>query len=61
MQDVHITLSAHDARRVAVAAGCDPRSVLAYLDPERRVKMKSTTAARVKAALESLELVGRAA
>lgn len=44
-------LTAHDERRVAVAAGCDPRTVRAYLrgDPTR-----STTAARIADALREL-------
>lgn len=44
-------LTPHDERRVAVAAGCDPRRVRAYLrgDPTR-----STTAARIADALRSL-------
>lgn len=56
MQNDRITLNAHDTRRVAVAASCDPRSVLAFLDPQRRPKMKSTTAARVGEALAKLGL-----
>jgi len=44
-------LSPHDLRRVGVAAGCDPRTVRAYLrgDPTR-----STTAARIGEALRAL-------
>ncbi len=45
------TLSPHDERRVAVAAGCDPRRVRAYLRGE---PTRSTTAARVAEALRSL-------
>lgn len=61
MQDAHIKLTAHDTRRVAVHAGCDPRSVLAYLDPNKRARMKSTTAARVAEALRALGLAKEAA
>lgn len=44
-------LSPHDERKVAVVAGCDPRTVRAYLagKPQR-----STVASRVKDALDSL-------
>lgn len=46
-------LNPHDERRVAVAAGCDPRSVRAYLAERFQT---STLAARVSAALAQLGL-----
>ncbi len=46
-----LLLTPHDERRVAVAAGCDPRSVRAYL---RRARTRSTTAARIAEALRTL-------
>lgn len=53
-------LTAHDTRRVAVVACCDPRSVVARLDGR---KQHSTVAARIDAALIQLgfELPSRAA
>ena len=42
-------LSPHDLRRVAVVAGCDPRSVLAFLSG---AKGRSTTSARIREALK---------
>jgi hypothetical protein len=48
-----LSLSQHDLRRVAVAACSDPRSVVAYL---RGAPVRSTTRARVEAALESCGL-----
>ena len=44
-------LTPHDERRVAVAAGCDPRTVRAYLAGRAT---HSTTAARIRAALDKL-------
>jgi len=44
-------LNAHDVRRVAVAAGCDPRTVLRYL---RGKTIQSTSAARIAGALREL-------
>lgn len=41
-------LDGHQERAVAVAAGCDPRTVRSYLDGRR---VYSTTAARIAAAL----------
>ncbi len=49
-------LTAHDERRAAVAAGCDPRTIRAYLDPARRGRMRSTTAGRISEALRALGL-----
>lgn len=56
MHDARITITAHDTRRVAVEAQCDTRSVAAYLNPEKRDKMKGVTALRVRQALEKLGL-----
>lgn len=50
-------LSAHDERRAAVAAGCDPRTIRAYMNPERRAKMRSTTAGRIGETLRALGLI----
>lgn len=50
-------LTPHDERRVAVAAGCDPRTVRAYLEGR---PMRSTTAARIRDALKDLDLSGPA-
>lgn len=47
-------LTAHDERRAAVAAGCDPRTIRAYLDPARRRRMRSTTAGRVGEVLRAM-------
>lgn len=47
------SLSAHDLRRVAVAAECDPRSVQAYLEGR---PVRSTTEARIRRALEGLHI-----
>jgi DNA-binding LacI/PurR family transcriptional regulator len=52
------TLSPHDVRRVAVAAGCDPRTVLRRLAGARQ---PCTTRARVDAALRELGLTSPAA
>lgn len=49
-------LSPHDERRAAVAAGCDPRTIRAYLNPARRAGMHSTTRARIAETLRSLGL-----
>jgi hypothetical protein len=57
MQNARITITAHDTRRVAVEAQCDTRSVAAYLDPNKRERMKGVTALRVRQALEKLGLV----
>lgn len=46
-------LTPHDERRVAVAAGCDPRTVRAYLEAR---PMRSTTSARIAEALANLGL-----
>lgn len=48
-----LKLTPHDERRVAVVAGCDPRTVRAFLEgrPQR-----STIAARVSEALRTLDL-----
>lgn len=46
-------LSPHDLRRVAVLAGCDPRSVQRALDG---LPLRSTTHARIWAALRDLHL-----
>jgi hypothetical protein len=54
MQNARITITAHDTRRVAVEAQCDTRSVAAYLDPNKRERMKGVTALRVRQALEKL-------
>ncbi len=51
-------LTPHDERRVAVAAGCDPRTVRAYLEGR---PMRSTTAARIRETLKDLGLEERAA
>lgn len=48
MSDIHQRLNPHVERRVAVAAGCDPRTVRAYLHGKPQ---RSTTAARVAEAL----------
>jgi hypothetical protein len=53
MTTANITLSPHDERRVAVEAGCDPRSVRAYIEGRSQ---RSTTAARIEAALARLGL-----
>jgi hypothetical protein len=45
------TLSPHDARKVAVWASTDPRTVLRFVNGQ---PMRSTTADRVKTALERL-------
>lgn len=50
-------LSPHDERRAAVAAGRDPRTVRAWFDPARRVRMHSTTRANIGEALRALGLV----
>ena len=44
-------LNPHDERAVAVRAGCDPRSVRAYLDGKPQ---RSTVAARIAEALQAL-------
>lgn len=44
-------LTPHEERRVAVTAGCDPRTVRAYLEGR---PMRSTTAARIAEALRTL-------
>ena len=44
-------LTPHDERRVAVAAGCDPRTVRAYLDSKPQ---RSTIAARVRDTLHAM-------
>lgn len=52
------TLSAHEARRIAVAACVDPRTIRQYLDG----RAKSTTSARIELALQQLgrlDLVAR--
>src|SRR5262249_10501462 len=49
-------LTPHDERRVAVAAGCDPRTIRAYLDPARRQRMRSTVAGRIGDTLRALGL-----
>ena len=49
-------MSAHDERRAAVEASVDPRTIRAYLDPERRARMASTTRARIEEALRTLKL-----
>jgi len=46
-------MTPHDERRVSVIAGVDPRTVRAYLVPEKRAKMTSTTNARVAKALKA--------
>jgi hypothetical protein len=51
-------LTPHDERRVAVAAGCDPRTVRAYLNGR---PTRSTTAARIRDALKLLDLSERSA
>lgn len=51
-------LTPHDERRVAVAAGCDPRTVRNYLEGR---PTRSTTIARIREALERLELSERPA
>jgi len=54
--DKPVTLKPHDARRVGVMAGTDPRTVLAYLAGR---PMRSTTAARVREALRALGITDR--
>jgi hypothetical protein len=49
-------LSAHDERRAAVAAGCDPRTIRAWSDPSRRTRMRSTTRGRIGEVLRELGL-----
>ena len=49
-------LSAHDTRRVAVEASTDPRTVVRFV---RGQKTQSTTAARIRAAIERLALAQR--
>jgi hypothetical protein len=49
-------LTPHDERRVAVQAGCDPRTVRAYLAGR---SVRSTVASRVRGALEALGMPGR--
>jgi DNA-binding LacI/PurR family transcriptional regulator len=49
----HGKLNPHDERRVAVKAGCDPRTVRAYLAGK---SVRSTVAARVSEALRDLGL-----
>lgn len=44
-------LSPHEERRIAVSAGCDPRTVRSYL---RGAPTRSTTAARIADALRTL-------
>jgi hypothetical protein len=44
-------LTPRDERRVAVAAGDDPRTIRRYLAPVIRARMRSTTRARVERAL----------
>ena len=53
MSDAQTKLTPHEERRIAVAAGCDPRTVRAYLagKPQR-----STVAARVNEALRAMGL-----
>lgn len=46
-------LSAHDERRVAVAAGCDPRTVRHFLGGRAT---HSTTAGRITEAMKKLEM-----
>lgn len=48
------TLTPHDERRVAVHAGCDPRTVRAFLAGR---SVRSTVAARVRDALAACGLV----
>lgn len=48
-------LTPHEERRVAVEAGCDPRTVRRYLSGK---PCTSTVAARLKAALEKLAIGG---
>src|ERR1700691_2403292 len=50
-------LTAHDERRAAVAAGVDPRTIRAYLDPARRARMHSTTVGRIEETLRTLDLL----
>lgn len=49
-------LTPFDRQRVATEAGCDPRSVAAYLTGR---PMRSTTRARVEEALTTLGLTSR--
>ncbi len=49
-------LTPHDERRVAVAAGCDPRTIRAYLDPARRSRIRSPLAGRIGETLRALGL-----
>jgi hypothetical protein len=44
------TITAHEARRIAVAACVDPRTIAQYLAG----RSKSTTAARIEQALQQL-------
>ena len=46
-------LNAHDTRRVAVAAGCDPRTVTSYLDGNT---VRGPVKARIKEALDALKI-----
>jgi hypothetical protein len=50
MNAAHV-LSPHDERAVAVRAGCDPRTVRAYLTGRRQ---RSTLGARISAALREV-------
>jgi hypothetical protein len=57
MTDAQPKLTPHEERRVAVAAGCDPRTVRAYLAGKSQ---RSTVAARVNEALRAMGLDGQA-
>lgn len=55
MSSALVTLTPHDERRVAVRAGCDPRSVRAFLRGRRQ---RSTVVARIQEALQALGFDG---
>ncbi len=46
-------LDAHNTRKVAVAAGCDPRTVTSYLEGNA---VRGPVKARIKEALEALKI-----
>jgi hypothetical protein len=50
-------LTPHEESRAAVTAGCDPRTIRAWFNPERRPNMCSTTRGRVAETLRVLGLL----
>lgn len=45
------SLNIYDERRVAVEARCDPRTVRAYMDPDKRERMVPAVAENVRRAM----------